>query len=94
MNAAARNCFIWATILFFAALLLARFDSEIIDLLNRAIGPDNFETTKWVMQVDAQVRWLVETTAAVLIGAGVVIQVLAPRLAQRPLPEAGVDATA
>jgi len=94
MKIAAQNCWIWAAILFVVGVLLSRFDTEFIDVFNRAIGPDNYETTKWVIYVDGQVRGLVDMTAAVLIGAGAVIQAIAPRATSRPVSDAGVDASA
>jgi len=94
MNRKASACFIWAAVLFVVGLILGRYDSEVIDLFNRIIGPDNYGTTRWVLQIDSDVRWLLSTTTAVLIGAGVVIQALAPRNVSPANPaDAGVDAT-
>lgn len=94
VKTAARNCWIWAAILFVVGILLSRFDTEVIDVFNRAIGPDNYEATKWVIYAEGQVRGLVDMTAAVLIGAGAVIQAIAPRAASLPVPDARVDASA
>ena len=95
MNRKAIACFIWAAVLFVAALILGRYDSQFLDVFNRIIGPDNFGTTRWVLQVDSELRWMLSTTPAVLIGAGVVIQSVAPKKASpATTTDAGVDAAA
>lgn len=95
MNSKASACFIWAAVLFVVGLFLGRFDTEVLDLFNRAIGPDNYGTTRWVLQIDSDIRWFLSTIPAVLIGAGIVINVLAPKPTRpTPPPEPGVDTTA
>jgi len=95
MNRKAATCFIVAAGLFVAGLLLDRYDTQVMDVVNRIVGPDNYGTTQWILLIDSNVRMLITTTAAVLIGAGAVIQALAPSAAPpAPPPEIRVDTTA